>query len=426
MATPFTFVHAADLHLGTPFTGMGEVSPAFAAILRDATLVAFDNLVRLCLNEEASFLVIAGDVWDGPGRSIRALARFNEGVRKLGASSIPVFVSAGNHDPLRGRGWAAAGEKPPNLTVFPDRKPGLAEVRREGELLAVVHGMSYHKEAVTEDLASRITRKNPAGFEIGVLHATVGSGAGHEPYAPTTVDALRASGLDYWALGHVHTRGAVCAEAPLACYPGNAQALSVRETGARGALVVRVDEGGKPSTEFFALDAARFAEVVVDLSKLDQPGRIPEFFRLALEKERSDAEGRALILALKLTGRSALYRDLGREGEMAELLALLREEAEGCDPPVWLDRLENRLSPPLDLARVEASGTLDGEAARQARTILEDGQALEDFFAALNAPLAAKPALRRLLEDDGGSVQAQEEFLAARDLALDLLSGEEP
>lgn len=424
MATPFTFVHAADLHLGTPFTGMGEVSPAFSAILRDATLAAFDNLARLCLNEEAAFLVIAGDVWDGPGRSIRALSRFNEGVRKLGERGIPVFVSAGNHDPLGGRGWAAAGEMPPNLTVFPARKPTAVEVRRDGKLLAVVHGMSYHKEAVTDDLAARISRKNPDGFEVGVLHATVGGGAGHEPYAPTTVETLRASRLDYWALGHVHTRQVVCPESPLACYPGNTQALSVRETGERGAFIVRVDEAGTPAAEFIALDAARFCDIRLDLSGMDQPSRIAELFRAALERERAGAEGRALVAALKLTGRSPLYRDLGREGEIPELLALLREDIEGCEPPVWLDRVENRLSPPLELARIEASETLDGEAARQAKALLEGGPALEEFFALLNAPLSAKPALRRLLED-GGALDAEEEFLAARDLALDLLAGDE-
>lgn len=41
----FTFVHAADLHLDTPFEGLGRVAPELAAILRDSSLAAWDALV---------------------------------------------------------------------------------------------------------------------------------------------------------------------------------------------------------------------------------------------------------------------------------------------------------------------------------------------------------------------------------------------
>ena len=56
----FRFVHAADLHLDTPFEGLARTSPEVAAALRDASLDAFDALVELTLREDAAFLVIAG------------------------------------------------------------------------------------------------------------------------------------------------------------------------------------------------------------------------------------------------------------------------------------------------------------------------------------------------------------------------------
>ena len=45
----FQFLHAADLHLDTPFSGMQRVDARLAATLRDATTQAFKNLVAAAL-----------------------------------------------------------------------------------------------------------------------------------------------------------------------------------------------------------------------------------------------------------------------------------------------------------------------------------------------------------------------------------------
>ena len=52
----FRFVHAADLHIDSPFSGIGEVDGRVATRLREATYEAFQNLVDLCINREADFL----------------------------------------------------------------------------------------------------------------------------------------------------------------------------------------------------------------------------------------------------------------------------------------------------------------------------------------------------------------------------------
>ena len=68
----FRFLHAADLHLDTPFTGMRRVDASLVATLRDATTRAFDNLVNAALEHSVAFVVIAGDIYDGPERGVRA------------------------------------------------------------------------------------------------------------------------------------------------------------------------------------------------------------------------------------------------------------------------------------------------------------------------------------------------------------------
>ena len=55
-AASFSFVHAADLHLDTPFHGVGEVAPYVAATLREASLRAFDTIIDLTIERDANTL----------------------------------------------------------------------------------------------------------------------------------------------------------------------------------------------------------------------------------------------------------------------------------------------------------------------------------------------------------------------------------
>lgn len=424
MSDSFSFIHAADLHLGTPFSGLGETSPRMAHLLRDATLSAYENLIDLCIEEAVDFLIIAGDVYDGPQRSIRVLDRFLKGASRLNQKGIRMFVATGNHDPLDARAWASLGEPPPNLLLFP-AKPSSHEVTREGRILAVVHGVGYHGKTVREDLASTISRKKPDGFEIGVLHASLGTLTGNETYAPTTLATLKATGLDYWALGHVHTRTVANQFSPVICYPGNTQALSARETGERGAYLVRVDNPGTVKMEFRALDSVRFANCDIDLTGVTASEAIPRMLLAAAREAGVGAKGRALLLNLALTGKTELYEDLSRPGELEELMHQLREELADFEPPLWVNRLLERTSAPFDLAALAKSQTIEGELVTAAASLLDDPDSLCELCALTFARLQEKPDMRRLLGEAFAGVSPTAELLGARDLALGLLLGEE-
>ena len=76
---PFRFIHAADLHIDSPFKGLMATNDTVAERLKDATYAAFQGLIRLCKSEHADFLVVAGDVYDGADRSPRAQIRIHNG-----------------------------------------------------------------------------------------------------------------------------------------------------------------------------------------------------------------------------------------------------------------------------------------------------------------------------------------------------------
>ena len=128
------FVHAADLHLDSPFHGIASEMPEYVVnTLRQATFEAYGNIIELCLREQVDALLVAGDIYDGADRSLRAQLKFVEGLHRLDASGVRTFICHGNHDPLDG--WEARISLPPGcvrfaseesgVPVFPDEPSGL-------------------------------------------------------------------------------------------------------------------------------------------------------------------------------------------------------------------------------------------------------------------------------------------------------------
>ena len=61
----FTFLHTADIHLDSPLLRLDHYEGAPVEELRQATRRALENLVELAISERVSFVLIAGDLYDG-------------------------------------------------------------------------------------------------------------------------------------------------------------------------------------------------------------------------------------------------------------------------------------------------------------------------------------------------------------------------
>ncbi len=368
-------MHAADLHLDTPFEGVGQVDERIAARLRDASLDAFDALVELTLAREAAFLVLAGDVYDGPERGLRAQLRFEQGVRRLAAAGIRTFVTHGNHDPVL-TGWQLDTAWPPEVHVFGPDEVAAVPVEREGELLAVVLGVSYAQVAETRNLAKLFRRTDADAPHVGVLHANVGGNGEHAPYAPCSVDDLRVAGMEYWALGHVHQRTVVLdgeAGGPWALYPGNLQGRSHKpsERAAKGASVVSVRGGVIGTPEHVVLDRARFVEVETVIGPDSTVGEVERALAAAGAQAVRDAAGRVVVLRARIRGVGPVSDALARDGALDELLSALRDGAGAGGDVVWTKLRDETLAAVAD----------DGAAALLEETTVPDAELSADALA---------------------------------------------
>lgn len=417
---PFSFVHAADLHLDSPFLGVTAQDRTVAEALRRATFDAFDALIALCIDRRADFLLVAGDVFDAADRSLRAQLRFFEGLRRLAERGIPSFVVHGNHDPLDG--WSHSVTRPPLVTVFGSHEVETVPVVAGGRPLAAVSGISYQRRQENRNLAALFPAGPAPLFHIGLLHANCGGNPRHPAYAPCSPDDLGRAGIDYWALGHVHER-AVLRRDPLVVYPGNTQGLSARETGPRGCFLVRVDEQRRAELEFCPLDAVRWQAGTVSIAGLETVSRLDGALA-ALVPGLGEEAGRPVVARLGIVGRGALYPELAHRNTIADLLERARQTGLAAEPFVWVQELENACRPETDLEQRRSVDDLLGRVLRVAADLrgagAGDALSPEAALAPVLAELFDNPRVERVLgrPDPGELLRLLER---AELLCLDLL-----
>jgi DNA repair exonuclease SbcCD nuclease subunit len=336
---PFSFLHAADLHLDTPFTSVGGFPAAVGEALREASLEAWSQLVDEACRRRVDVVLLAGDLYDGAERGIRAQRAFLDGVTRLADQGIRTLLVHGNHDPVA-EGWTAITAFPDLVTTFPAHQVGTVRFEAGGEEV-VVHGTSYAVSATSDNLALRYPRAEGGGFHIGLLHANVGGAAtGHADYSPCSLDDLRQAGYQYWALGHVHGRRVLHEGDPWVVYPGNLQGRSTKPTerGAKGAVIVTVTDGVAAAPEFVALDRVRFVDVEISIDPYGELGSLLE--QLEALASPSAHDGRALIARATITGSGPLHEQLAVASRRAEVLDDLRRRGTERSPFVWWQSIE--------------------------------------------------------------------------------------
>ena len=407
------FVHTGDLHLDSPFLGLGQAVPErIAGALRDATLRSWDRIVDLALAEHVDAVLVAGDVFEGANRTLRAQVAFRDGLERLARQGIPSFVVTGNHDPLSG--WEPAVTWPELAHRFAANEVSSRPIMRDGLELARVHGISYGVRDVTRNLAATFRRDADEPFAIGLLHANVGGQEGHQNYAPCSISDLAASGMDYWALGHIHRHGILRPADPTVVYCGNPQGRDPGEADPRGCYLVDVDDRGRAQPEFRAMDVVRWQRLAVAIDGLASDEALIQAVGQAIETAADEA-GRSIVALVNLTGRGPLHGSVRRPGFLDDLHSLVRQRFGVGEPFAWLDSIRDETRPTIDLAARRRAGDLLGEALREfdrSRAALRDGQAAD--LHTLLEDLYEQPRVRRIL---AGAKPGTADLLALLDSA---------
>src|ERR1700730_1258159 len=318
----FRFVHTGDIHLDSPLKGLSGQQGAAAERIRTATRAALDNLVSQAIEEQVTFVAIAGDLYDGDWRDYQTGLFFVRQMGRLAQAKIQVFLLYGNHDAESQITRRLV--LPPNVHVFSSRRPITFLLE---EHAVALHGQSFRQRDITENLVSAYPSPTAGYFNIGVLHTGLGGMGGHTNYAPCAIEDLINKGYDYWALPHVH-QAAVLHERPHVAFCGNLQGRHIRESGPKGASLVSIEDGQVAEISPLHVDVVRWTHLQVSVVKCGAVVDVVDVIRQAIEDAvEHDSQGRLLACRIELTGQTELHGELLASAE--HILAESRAAALG-------------------------------------------------------------------------------------------------
>jgi len=349
-------LHAADIHLDSPLQKLGSYEHAPVERIRGASRRALQSMVDLAIDQSVDLVVIAGDLYDGDWQDQNTGLFFVAQSNRLVQAGIPVFVIRGNHD---------AANVMTSTLPLPSNPDGsaimLGSDRVDQRILEdrgiAVHGRSFRTRAETENMAADYPAPISGMFNIGVLHTSLTGAEGHDPYAPCTPAQLTEKRYDYWALGHVHTRGEHTLDGgPPIHFSGNLQGRHIRETGPKGCLIVDIDDRQQCQTKFHELDVVRWQACRLDVTGLHHLDEVTDAFQDWLQQ--SIDRDRLLVVRVELVGESELNRELRRQHKQLRASLQAVSVTYGHDL-VWLEDVKvHTKSPASQAATLEMDGPL--------------------------------------------------------------------
>ena len=337
-------IHAADLHLDSPFESLDAEK---ASVRRSEQRALLERIAAEVNQRNADLLFLAGDLLD----SGSAYAETGEALlAALGKVRVPVFIAPGNHDWYSRRSPYALLPFSDNVHIF--RTPHLESVFLP-ELGARVWGAGYTSPSCEALLRGFHAPAEEGVTQLLVLHAE--PGRADSPYCPVTEEELSQSGMRYAALGHIHLgSGLRRAGSCFYAWPGCPEGRGFDECGEKGILQIDID-GETVKAGFIPTAVRRYEKLRVE------PGADAlAAIRAALPKDTADD-----VYKIILTGESFAAPDL----------AYLRQALER---DFFALTFSDETVPPRDLWRRAGEDSLAGRFLRRMQRRIETAETEEE------------------------------------------------
>ena len=348
MSASFKFIHCADLHLGSSFSGLSSNDAQLGDRMRASLFDALDAIVEKAKSEKVDFVIFSGDIFDDGNETPLTRSRFADALKEL---KIPCFISFGNHDYKRR--WENSIPFPKNAFVFPDNVVKVKFVKNK-KTAAYISGASFSTQHTSEDLTAGAF-SSPDVFTIGIFHCNLDSAKQDDRYAPCQLSSLLSKDVDYWALGHIHKREVVH-ENPYVVYPGNTQGRNPKESGEKGAYLVTVKEDVVTGMEFFRTGPILWDDIDLDITGKENVDEV---------LEQLDGVEEGSMLRIRLIGS-------GNVDSMARL-----------DPEGLTELIESRTECKVTKLDIQSKPQIDLEARKNTgdfvSAVINYGSRLETF-----------------------------------------------
>jgi exonuclease SbcD len=285
---PFSFVHAADLHLGYAQYNLD--------VRRQDFNLAFQELVDKTIELKPDFMILAGDIFAHARPSNSTLEAAITNFRRLRDSGIPVLAVDGSHDsaPNVITGTILNPLDSAGLIRYLPRHEGASWKNESCYAYGIPNFRTARKTA--EELPAFLEQNKPAPdpslFNILVFHMALDIPALKPPQMEAEAQPeLLPEGFNYYAGGHIHTPYKSQFKKGLLIYSGCTETVSYEDAKTpKGFYHVQVSRNGVPKLSRIKLETSRTFVILEQTFTSLTPAKITEaVVKNVKEKEEPEA-----------------------------------------------------------------------------------------------------------------------------------------
>ncbi len=299
----------ADLHLGKSSSNIPRHSEA------SSTKFIWLRMINWAIKNNIDVILLCGDIIDKDNRFFEAIGPLQSGFEKLKLAGITIYLVTGNHDhDVLSQITKNTKFDHVHLLGF----NGQWEVKtfsKDAQSIQFI-GWSFPGQFVYTDPLSTFHEINldPNIATIGLLHGDLGNS--ESKYGPLELTSLLKSEINAWILGHIHKPQEIRKDNPSIWYPGSPQAMSAKETGIHGPLLITVDNADI-NIRPISLSPVRYENIIIEIIETYDEANIrdkmiSEIVRDANDKIKDLEEVSFLVYDIYLSGVHANIKEVER------------------------------------------------------------------------------------------------------------------
>lgn len=349
-------IHCADLHLDSRMET--NLTPQQAIDRRYEILESFEGMIQYAKDHGVKVILIAGDMFDTVGGIQRSIKkRAMEAIEN--AAEIDFLYLQGNHD--YGQLVPSVDNPPENLKEF-----GTTWISYDYGNVTIT-GIEFANQdpsAIYNELFLDSDRIN-----VVTMHGQIAAGSQCGQMGVVNLDWLKDKGIDYLALGHLHTyQESSLDNRGLWCYSGCLEGRGYDEVGEKGFVVAELIRGGVQTT-FVPTSKRVIHRVEIDVTELTEREILLNAVKAIEELPSKDY--------VKLTLEGYI-----REDVEIDLVYLERKLREGF----YSFKIEDQTHIEIDYEKYAHDISLKGEFVRTVQTLhVSEQEKKEIIFTGLRA-----------------------------------------
>lgn len=214
----FTIAHLSDLHLGYS-AGKKRIDENGYNVRENDGYVAYEKAVDEIIKEKVDMVLVAGDMFHSPRPKNHTIIIAQNGLRRLAAAGIKIYIIAGNHDATDVRAEIPSSQllDEPANGIYSYSDPYVVKEIHPGIFM---HFVSHHAYVDQQDTMSLIKLEEDAVNILASHGSCYDTNIGeilrtpNEPREVVIPEAIMELPWDYTFLGHIHERGWIGSKDP--------------------------------------------------------------------------------------------------------------------------------------------------------------------------------------------------------------------